>query len=515
MRRGVLLAVLLTAATVAPAWAAPIVRVKADVRYQGPRVAKSFLGFSQEYNIVQSEVGYEATGVNPVTVGFFRALAAYGGGPPVLRIGGGTQDSTWWNPGGVRPRPSSILYDLQPEQFRALSRFLDQTGGKALVGLNLGANDPQVASDVVNGIRREMRPAQVLGYEVGNEPAFYPERPNGRGPDGTSVFTRPKTYSNAEYMNELRSYVTALRGIDPRLSLAAMPFSLETLPDMLRRHGGYLDTLALHHYPLVPCTERGARARPGPLVILQEDIASSVYRSLRPFARAARRIGMIPRVTEINSAACGGAPGLSDRFAAALWSIDAMFGLAAAGIEGAYFHNSSPLYRAFLSRPTPDGWAGSAQPLFYGMLLFAEATPHGARLLPTTYYPAATIGTAARANMKAWGTVDRHDGVVRVVVMNKGSLRRSVPVEVEIPFAAGDGRVKRLTAPAIDATDGVRWGGQAFPPVTTDGRLQGQERTSRVRRRRGSRYRFTLDSFSAALLTVPVTRTRRSRLVLP
>jgi len=514
MRRGILLAVVLSAAMAAPAWGAPLVRVKADVRYQGPRVARSFLGFSQEYYIVGTEAGYGSAGLNTASVALYRRLAASGGGPPVYRLGGGSQDSTWWNPGGLRPRPSSIKYDLDPDFFANLGRFLDGTGGKTMIGLNLGANDPQIAVDVVNGARAELRSSQVLGYDIGNEAFIYYERPNGVDANGKTVFTRSRRYTDADYEREMTAYISALRRVSPLLPLGAGIFSPQSAPSFLRRHGPFLDTLALHNYGLEGC-QNGNPRKLKPEAILSERIVDGGLRNLLPTVRAARRAGLVPLVTETNSATCGGIPGLGDRFASTLWSVDWMFGLAAIGAEGAYFHNSSPAYQAYSTFYALGRWWAYVKPLYYGMLLFAEATPHGSRLLPSTYYVGEGTRKIAKANVKVWGAVDRQDRVVRVVLIHKGGRRPRVPVELHVPFARGNARLKRLVAPGLDADAGIRWGGQTFAAPTSTGALVGRERRSRVTRRRGSHFRFTLERNSAAMLTVPVGRTRPSRTLQP
>src|SRR4051812_31566224 len=96
----------------APARAAtPPVRPTGDTRHHGPRLPRSFLGFSQEYNLLRTWLGGPNIGVNPVLVGVSKQLASYGSGPPVLRLGGGSTDAAWWNPSGL-PMPPGISYNL-------------------------------------------------------------------------------------------------------------------------------------------------------------------------------------------------------------------------------------------------------------------------------------------------------------------------------------------------------------------------------------------------------------------
>src|SRR4051794_24606288 len=107
------LAVVVALAVPATASAAhgPLVRADADTKVRGPAVARSFLGFSQEYNLARTWLGTPATDVNPLLVTLFRQLAGYGSGPPVLRFGGGSTDNAWWNP-SLRPRPPGIYFGI-------------------------------------------------------------------------------------------------------------------------------------------------------------------------------------------------------------------------------------------------------------------------------------------------------------------------------------------------------------------------------------------------------------------
>lgn len=518
MRRASFLTVVLTLtlaiATATPASASSVVQVNADVRYQGPKVPKSFLGFSQELNLIPFEVGFPLGGVNEVTVGFYRALAKYGGGAPYLRIGGGSQDDAWWNPGGVRPRPMGIRLDIDEGFFAGVERLMDATDSKALIGLNLAIDDPQEAVAMARGARSQIRPKHLLGFEVGNEPYVFVERPIGADANGKTIFTRPKTYDARQYLAEFEPYVRALRRLDPFISMTAGAFTPETSSTFLRRVGSRLDEFAIHNYGVSGCKEKGKKL-PTPEILLQEDIMTRGRDAVYKVTREPLKYGIVPRVTETNTATCGGIYGVGDRHAAALWGVDWMFNLAAIGMRGVHFHNSSPAYRPFVATQDEKGSIGFAAPLLYGMLMFAEATPHGARLLPSTYLRSDPIGKNARANIKAWGSVDAKDKVVRVALLNKGS-RKPVTIDVTVPYARGGGRLKRLTAPSIRATgEQVRWGGQAFSSPTRTGKLEGTERRQRVRRRKGSRYRVVVPNGTAALLTVPVTRTRANVFVRP
>ena len=480
----------------------PVVRATADPRTAGPRVPKSFLGFSQEYRLVVSEVGFPRP--NPVLVGLYRTLAEPGGGAPVLRLGGGSQDEVWWNP-ERRPRPRDILFDVGPVYFGAVGQFLEATGSRTIVGLNLGANRPEVPAEVAQGVDAVLG-ERVIAYEVGNEPNAYPFRTLGTDASGRPAPARPPGYDVATYRRELGRHLDVLRRLRPAPRLGAPAICcqpwLGELPGLLRAEGRRLGLVTLHRYPLERCgKEPGDPDFPSLAELLRPE---SVRVHAGEIARAvsqARAAGLRLRITESNSVGCAGAEGVSDGFGAALWAADWTFALAANGVAGVNFHNSSPLYQAYTTRGVKGVYRGLVRPLYYGLLFFAEATPHGARILASTNEAQIRAG----ANVKVWSTYDAEDGVVRVAVISKGrGPRNAGTVEVAVPGASGAGSVRRLSGPGLTARGGVRWAGRAFRSPTTDGRLAGRAAAERVAGSEG-RYGFHLPAASAALLTVPVT----------
>src|SRR4051794_40052746 len=124
--------------------ATPLVRTTVDTRFHGPKLARSFLGFSQEYNALRTWLGGPVIGVNPLLVNISKQLASYGSGPPVLRLGGGSADAAWWNPTG-RKQPAGISFNLNNRLMVPLGKFLTETGGTAVPGLKPPHRHPAYA----------------------------------------------------------------------------------------------------------------------------------------------------------------------------------------------------------------------------------------------------------------------------------------------------------------------------------------------------------------------------------
>jgi Glycosyl hydrolase family 79 C-terminal beta domain len=207
------------------------------------------------------------------------------------------------------------------------------------------------------------------------------------------------------------------------------------------------------------------------------------------------------RLSEINSASCGGVHGGSDTFASALWGTDVLFGMAEAGVRNVDFHTWTGAWYAPVDFSVHHGHlAARVRPLFYAMLLFDRATPAGARLLPVA-------PNAPDARLKTWATVDRA-GTRRIVIVNKDPVAGR-KVVLRVPGGASAGTVQRLLAPSIAATSGVTLGGQGYGLDTTDGGLRGRAVAERVVRKLGA-FRVVVPPGSAALVRIPARAAGRT-----
>jgi hypothetical protein len=91
-------------------------------------------------------------------------------------------------------------------------------------------------------------------------------------------------------------------------------------------------------------------------------------------------------------------------------------------------------------------------------MLFAQAFPAGAQLLPVT---------APAGPVKVWAT-RAIDGTIRVTAINQDATAEH-DVQVVVPNATAPGAVETMAAPALDAPAGVTLGGQTFGAETTTG----------------------------------------------
>jgi len=245
----------------------------------------------------------------------------------------------------------------------------------------------------------------------------------------------------------------------------------------------------VHAYPLKHCVATNH-------VTLGELLADSSSDGLAdrvgPLAVVAHRHHVPLRLDEINSVSCGGEGGVSDTYATALWSLDTMFALARAGVDGVNIHTPPHSINQMFTVSRVNGtWEVYVHPNYYGLLMFAQATPAGSRLL--------RISGSGGAGLSTWATLAT-DRTRRVVVINKRTAGSRV-VEISAPAGTGSATLELMRAPAITSTTGITIGGQGFGAQTGTGELAGTPQSTTVKPSKG-RYTFTLPAASAALLTV-------------
>lgn len=416
----------------------------------GARVPLDFDGISIEYPAVPAYLGETPGRPNAV---FRRLIENLGRGS--LRVGGDSQDTSCWSAASGIQRPG-CAFTITPTLLRLLFSTAAVTHWRAIVGLNLAADDPTAARRyVVDGILPAARRGTLLGLELGNEPDEYANHD-----------LRPAGYTLQRYVPQLDRYIDvfthgrrlrALPLVGPAFVTAAWDAQLARF--LAAPGAGRLNVITLHQYPFSACTAHSA-ARASLGALLSESTMAHMAHQFAPLVAVARSHGRPAQMDEMNSVSCHGKAGVSDTFASALWGLDTLFTLARLGFARANFHiydvRGSPGYYnpvvATAGRTRGGTWTYAVQvrPLYYAMLLFAQAAGH--RFMPTTI-------ARARANIKAYAVGDT--GVARVFLLNK-DLRAGDDVALVCPGARGPAVVTMLRASSPAATGGTRLGGQAI-----------------------------------------------------
>jgi hypothetical protein len=388
--------------------------VTIDSTRAGPAVPRSFLGLSTEWDSVDAyagRVGHRRAGLRALLA----PLVAETGGL-ALRIGGDTADQAWWNPRGL-PRPPAVLQDVTPATLDAVAWLARGLGGPVTLDVNLPLGDPQNARALAAAARRRLPRGALDTLEIGNEPDLYTRARVFRVPGHVHrrVRKRPR-YGPDAYRRDVMPYLGVLtQRPRPAARLAVAGFAgpgwWPSLPGLLDAARGRVGALSGHLYALPRC----GGAAPPVSWLLTTTASRGRAASLSPLVALARRYRLPVHVTELNSAACGGRPGLSDSFAATLWLTDTLFALLRDGVEQADVHTwAHARYAVF----DVAGTTATARPPLTAMLAFARAAPPASRLIAT----GGDLGP-----LRAWATIDRRR-TVRVALIAPTAVRARLAI---------------------------------------------------------------------------------------
>ncbi len=471
-----------------PAHAADLLSASVSDTQTGQAMPPGFVGVSFEYRALSQYAGRDPLAVDPVLVSLLKGLAP--GEAPVIRIGGDSTDGTWWPMPGVLP-PGGIYYRLNDGWLRVAQALAADAGAKLILGVNLAAGRPSLAAAEARALLAGIGRQYIQAFEIGNEPDLYAAFPWYRDRQGHLHWARGRHYGLTDYINEFTRWSKALPSVPLAGPAASGPAWMGKLGKLISAERG-LKLVTYHRYPLRACITKPSAAGYASIPNLLSDSSSSgLARGLAPFVAVAHKHGLPFRLTEINSASCEGAKGVSDTFASALWALDTMFDMASVGVDGVNFHMlPGSNYELFTPSQTATGtWQAFVHPEYYGLLMFAQAFPPGAHLLNVN---------APSGPVKVWATQDAA-GVVRVTLINKDPNAEH-DVALSVPNAATPGSLETLSAPGITATASITLGGQSFGDETTTGTLPAPQTTPLAPV--GGTYTVPLPAGSAALLTI-------------
>jgi hypothetical protein len=466
------------------------VRIDVGGTPAGQAVRSGFVGFSIEYSSLLKYAGRDPAAPNPTFIRLVRQLAP--GGSAVLRFGGDTTDWTWWPTAGVA-KPPGVKLAITPRWLAVTRATALELGAHLIVGINLEADSGRVAGSEARALLQGLGRAQVAGFELGNEPEVYGSIGWYNNAAGVGVPGRPAGYDFDSYVADHAAISSAL---PPRVALAGpasgAPAWKAGLSTFLRANPR-VRVVTFHAYSLRRCYTPSSSPRyPTIPNLLSPAGVSGPATGLRAAVTVAHARGLPLRLDELNTVSCKGSRGISDVFASALWAVDTLFHMAAAGIDGVNVHTlAGAPYEPFAFRHVHRRWVARVKPMYYGLLLFTRAAPPGSRLLPT-YHPRSPV-------LRTWATRDQQ-GTLRVVLINDSGTHR-VTLAVRAPRPVGTATLERMLARGLHAKTGVTLDGQSFATPSSTGTLAGAVKTATLQQVQ-HRYVVHLGPASAALLTL-------------
>jgi hypothetical protein len=439
----------------------------------GPHMPSDSVGLSYEVQQLADPTFFSAQ--NGGLIREFKALSSTG----VLRLGGNTSEFAYWKPKHDSPEPEhprvrevagepiAQYYAVTVEAVRKLSEFLQAAGWTCVYGIGMGTNTPERAAEEAAFV------AETLGnrlqyFQVGNEADLFARH-----------LRDPKAWSAKTYLEE---WLTLARAIAARVPAAkfGMPdvsSNVSWLTEIADQWPSiqappHVTTLTHHYYFGGPATNPDVNI-PN---LLKPTTMQKVQNTANIAAAAASRMGARVRMTEGNTCYRGGKPGVSDVFAAALWSADYSLLLASKDYSGINLHGGTgksvansvggslpgdALLQATGETPeqiaahphpfyTPIATFGSdylLEPVAYG-LKFAGSFS-GGTLLNTEF---STKLQAAGVNATAYAA-KLPGGQISVIILNKDA---EADLEAELDFGRGvSGAVETeiLHAPALNSRE--------------------------------------------------------------
>ncbi|KAG1807867.1 glycoside hydrolase family 79 protein [Suillus subaureus] len=448
----------------------------------------SFFGFSIEFSVTTQVLGLNSSFLQVPFLNLMANLRQRGGSVKV-RVGGNTQETATLvssTPDGAALEKdygrSSNPTSTPPLVFTSeIIKMMAEISALTDVYWYMGVpfNDTQNWRLQIAEVGEAMLGKYLIGLQAGNEPDLYSRHGH-----------RPNSYSPQDYKDEFGLLINAMNADSniPNKNLLIGPnlAGVWSPPDIWQTgfatdFNQNLAALGVERYPTDNCyaqfgigTERtGQEMFPS---FLTHQAGISIVNEFPGAPAYAQSVGKPFIMSETNTASCGGFPGLSDSFGAALWGIDYALQLAYSNFSTVLFHvgGQSVYYNPFTppvtNQSTFNQW--TIGPIYYSALVVAEAL--------------GSSNTAQVLDLQANGGSDYTPGYaiyengqpVRVALTNfitdpsgnsdytaNISIGGTVPAQVQ---------VKYLLADSVSQIYNFTWAGQTFGgPFTSDGRLNG------------------------------------------
>jgi len=251
---------------------------------------------------------------------------------------------------------------------------------------------------------------------------------------------------------------------------------------LVTSYGESMNALAVEHYPTDNCfAQYGVGEYHDPQQEFPTYLTHQAGQALvQPYLNStayAQSVGKPFLMFETNTASCGGFPGISDSFGAALWALDYGLQMAYSNFSGAMLHvgGQNVYYNPFTPPPTNETayhqWTIGA--VYYAALAIAEVMgPSGQTQI---------MDLAANGNnpMTPGYSVYENGNLVKLALFNymtdpsgANTYTTTVQIDSGVPSQV---KVKYLASSSVSNHDNITWAGQTLGGVfETDGRLSGQ-----------------------------------------
>ncbi|KAF9870668.1 glycoside hydrolase family 79 protein [Colletotrichum karsti] len=448
-------------------------------------VDPSFAGFGIELDHLYYFMGDETP--NDLTLNLINNLANFTGRPPHMRLGGNTQDYLIYddsqNDWLIKPNPRPTAPGNVPaDNFIVGPKFMEianrlPKGTPVTWGLNLGYAESdyiEKLTTMATQIIERCTNINLVSFEFGNEPDLYGDNGFRKGTWSGSVYAK-------EWLDRARAIweeVLQPRGLHSNFFessastawVAGTGFEIKDLESYLDVKAndsdtGFLSSWNQHNYYYF------VGSFPYPLTL---DYMMHFINTQRQFATIETQIDQAKTtpypfaLREMSVVGPLGVEGLSDTFAAALWTFDFLLYAATLNISSVQFHMTYDSNSSVWQPTRMFGRDRFVRPLYYGIAAFAQTIGRSctARIAETNITDAPS---GYDGYLKAY-SVYQSDSLSSVVLFNgkisnvSESSKSQITVDLTFPtkLAGETLHLGYLTSDGSDATHGTTWNGISF-----------------------------------------------------
>ena len=387
-----------------------------------------------------------------------------------------------------------------PAYYESSSNF--PPGTKFVSTLNFGNDSLDMAHDMaVASVKYQSD--KISYFELGNEPTNYDQ---SRFHDSTKAYVKEwkdwtsqidaavdQTAGGSQFGASrwwASSATTDKTGLNVR-PVDIIPFGIDS--------NNQVAEYSIRSYAFATCNPERAALATIPNILNHTGLISYADTEIEPSALAALKSGKPWVIGEFNNIACSAAPGVSDAFAGALWTVDVELIYAVRNASSVHLHQGATLGLQSSDQVNSAGKNGEPGYSTYDMLYLRDTKKRGkARALPSFVAQLfmaeafGTAGTKVRAIETPEGVNPEHFSayafynqgrISKMAVLNirlfyeTSSHDHTVHLDFSEHCRGGKAWVKRMTAPHVDSKDGqeTTWAGQHFIDGSAKGQLDIEE----------------------------------------
>lgn len=462
----------------------------------------NFLGFSIELSVADVIMGKNGEQLKPEFLNYLANIQVRAGQGPLIRVGGNTQEgSTIYANGladgleldkikylledGYNDTLSSPLVNYSPLLLYTMANISSLVGADWFFGLSFNetaASDPTLNAPTAAEWAQKILGTNLRGLAIGNEPDLY-----------TTHGDRASNWTINDYISEFQGMEQAILSkatlsnqqafLGPAVCCQVQGFELSDVFDAgFLNSSSSLAAVTVQHYPTNNCQINGDVIDPQDIFsdFLNHTNAQYLVGLYLQDSASTQAAGKELVMLEMNTASCGGFPGLSDSFGAAMWMADYALQMAWGNFSAALMHvgGQDVYYNPFTPPPTnlSDSNQWTTGSVYYSALVLAES------LGKSNQSRVSDLSNDTDIYHPVYGIFE-NDAPTRFVLFNyvndpTGASTYQVTLS---GISAGQVFVRYLQAPSVAEQYNITWAGQTLgESFSSDGSLSGNATTATI-----------------------------------